>query len=277
MPENAILQAALELARLGYRVLPVRPKSKQPSLAEWTRLASADEAVLRGWFQNPYLNLGVLCGTFFVLDFDDSELAASWPDPERNAELRAAAIAITRTPRGGTHMWFPAPEGLAVRNSVGKLAPKLDVRGSGGFIVVPPSVTLDGQYRWEKTPLALADARPAPAWLVNLLSARAPAAGPTLNGSANGATRGHVLTEAESIPEGKRHATLVRLAGTLRDKGLTPDEISVLLHAVNQKRCCPPLPDPEVEGVVRSAARWRPGHLPVAPDDGDVVLAEVQE
>lgn len=50
-----------------------------------------------------------------------------------------------------------------MRNSAGKLGPGLDVRGEGGYVVVPPSRT-EGVYEWlDKAPLA------QPVWLLECL------------------------------------------------------------------------------------------------------------
>lgn len=48
------------------------------------------------------------------------------------------------TPSGGRHLWFTAPG--AVPNSVGRLAPGIDIRGSGGYVVGPGSRTVAGRY-----------------------------------------------------------------------------------------------------------------------------------
>jgi hypothetical protein len=57
-----------------------------------------------------------------------------------------------------------------------------------------------------------------------------------------------------------RHRTLLSLAGSMRHRGMTGDEISVALLAVNTKRCKPPLPDGEVIELARDVARrYEPG------------------
>lgn len=48
------------------------------------------------------------------------------------------------TPSGGRHLWFTAP--APVPNSVGRLGPGIDIRGSGGYVVGPGSRTLAGRY-----------------------------------------------------------------------------------------------------------------------------------
>ncbi len=71
--------------------------------------------------------------------------------------------AKARTGGGGTHVFFAYPAGDEVRSSAGKLGPGLDVRGEGGYVVVPPSRT-QGAYEWlDRSPLA------EPAWLLGRL------------------------------------------------------------------------------------------------------------
>ncbi len=48
------------------------------------------------------------------------------------------------TPSGGRHLWFMAD--APVPNSVGRLAPGIDIRGAGGYVVGPGSRTVAGRY-----------------------------------------------------------------------------------------------------------------------------------
>lgn len=50
------------------------------------------------------------------------------------------------TPSGGFHLWFTGPRGVTVRNSAGKIAPGIDVRGTAGYLVGPGSWGASGQY-----------------------------------------------------------------------------------------------------------------------------------
>ena len=74
--------------------------------------------------------------------------------------------ARARTRGGGVHIFFRYPRETDIRNSVGLLGPGLDVRGEGGYVVVPPSRT-QGSYEWvDKPPLAEAT------WLIERLTER---------------------------------------------------------------------------------------------------------
>jgi len=71
-----------------------------------------------------------------------------------------------RTGSGGLHFYFTM-QGIEppIRNSAGLLGPGLDVRGQGGYVVVPPSEGLMGPYTVESS----AELAPIPEWMVDLL------------------------------------------------------------------------------------------------------------
>jgi len=64
---------------------------------------------------------------------------------------------------------------------------------------------------------------------------------------------------ADEISQGRRRKTLLSIAGTLRRRGLTGDEIAVALFAVNTKRCRPMLLEEEILELARDVAdRYEP-------------------
>ncbi|MEM3356877.1 MAG: phage/plasmid primase, P4 family, partial [Candidatus Bathyarchaeia archaeon] len=65
-------------------------------------------------------------------------------------------------------------------------------------------------------------------------------------------------------PQGERNATLTSIAGTLRRKGLTSNEIFEMLRIINANRCKPPLTDNELETISLSISRYPP-----QPDSDD--------
>ncbi|MYX14918.1 DNA primase [Streptomyces sp. SID8374] len=73
------------------------------------------------------------------------------------------------TPSGGRHLWLTGPADTTVPNSAGRLAPGIDVRGAGGYLVGPGSVTAHGRYRLAPGTAHLTPA-PCPRPLLRLLT-----------------------------------------------------------------------------------------------------------
>ncbi|MEU2131398.1 bifunctional DNA primase/polymerase [Streptomyces sp. NPDC018352] len=72
------------------------------------------------------------------------------------------------TPSGGRHLWLTGPPGIPVPNSASRLAPGIDIRGTGGYLVGPGSVTPHGRYRLAPGTAGLPPA-PCPRALLRLL------------------------------------------------------------------------------------------------------------
>src|SRR5690606_5745134 len=76
-----------------------------------------------------------------------------WTLDELKAALEAqmgCALPVTlavRTQSGGVHLYFRMPEGEPIGNR-GNLPKHVDVRGDGGYVIVPPSEYVgDGRHR----------------------------------------------------------------------------------------------------------------------------------
>jgi hypothetical protein len=258
-----LLSAALRYAELGYRVFPCAPSGKAPLTEHGFHDATTDqEEIERWWTQHPNANIGIPAAGLVVIDIDGE--ANPWPgDPERSADL-AQTGAMALTPRGGRHYVFRQPAGKGWRCTEGRLAPKVDTRADGGYVVVPPSVVEDRAYRWAPGPEL--DGPPEglpepPPWLVEELDRLANGTPTSAHVAAGGA-------EANPIPEGQRNATLARLAGTMRRVGMTRSEILAALRQVNDNRCLPPLSIAEVEQIASSIARYEPDQIATAMAEG---------
>ncbi|QEU93243.1 DNA primase [Streptomyces kanamyceticus] len=53
---------------------------------------------------------------------------------------------VVTTPSGGRHIWLAGPPDAVIPNSAGRLAPGIDIRGAGGYLVGPGSRTEHGVY-----------------------------------------------------------------------------------------------------------------------------------
>ena len=256
-----LLTAALRYAMMGYSVFPCAPGGKHPITQRGYLDATTDAGQIeRWWARHPRANVGITAEGMLVIDIDGGD--NTWPgEPDRAADL-AGAGAVALTPRGGRHYLFRRPEGKSWKCSASKLAPGVDVRTDGGYIVAAPSETEYGSYRWgEGLELddPLGQLPDPPAWLAAALDALGTN---TLNGvGAPAPTSAHVAAgdaEANAIPAGQRNATLASLAGTMRRVGMTQAEITAALRQTNRDRCRPPLADREVDRIAESIARYAP-------------------
>jgi hypothetical protein len=154
------LPDAIALTESGLSVFPCRP-DKAPACPHGHLDASRDPAVVRDlWQRWPGSLIGTPTGTlncFDVLDIDPRHGGDVWHAAHTG---RLPPTRIHKTRGGGLHILLDHADG--VRNSAGKIAPGIDVRGEGGFVIWWPatgcSVLHDG-------PLA-----PWPQWLLSVLT-----------------------------------------------------------------------------------------------------------
>lgn len=171
------LDHALTYARQGWRVVPVPPGRKVPTITAWQREGTTDEARIRHWWTNsPDHGIGIVCGPasgLWVLDVDiaDGKHGDDTLQDLIDAYGPLPATHEVITGSGGRHYYFAWDPTADIRNSAsGTLGPGLDVRGEGGFVVAPPSLHANGQ-RYETEASAPTHLTAAPAWLLALLTA----------------------------------------------------------------------------------------------------------
>ena len=171
-----LVAAALDYAALGWAVFPCSPINKQPLIEHGFKAASTDPETIKAWFRKwPNAMLAVATGAasgVVVLDVDRDDEKGLHGEASLAGLLNGASLppdlTAVRTPRGGRHIYFRYPEGVTIRNSAGKLGPGLDVRGEGGYVIVPPSVMSDGKaYTW----LSQATLNAMPEWLLDRIAA----------------------------------------------------------------------------------------------------------
>jgi Bifunctional DNA primase/polymerase, N-terminal len=138
---NAAQRTALRAAmQLGYPAFPCK-SDKTPATPRGFKDASLPEAGLATlWARYPGELVGVPTGAasgFDVLDVDPRNGARAWYAANRS---NLPATRIHRTRSGGLHVLFKRLAG--VRNSAGKIAPGVDVRADGGYIIWWPSTGL---------------------------------------------------------------------------------------------------------------------------------------
>ncbi|MBC3191681.1 bifunctional DNA primase/polymerase [Pseudonocardia sp. C8] len=238
--------AAVAASRAGLFVFPLRTLTKVPVFhgetncrgrgicsdghRSWEQRATSDpDRVCRWWSREPF-NVGIACGPsrLLVLDLDTSDghggglAAPSGLDAlAALANDRGETVSGTYTvltPTGGQHRYFRLPGGAELRNTQGALAPRIDTRGGGGYVVGAGSALPGGRYSVVvPPPIAM-----LPEWIRRLLSqpARQPAhEGPAPTGPVSASyVTAIVAGEAAGVRAalvGTRQWTIYRAARTL--------------------------------------------------------------
>jgi hypothetical protein len=165
--------------------------AKHPLVAHGFRDASTDPAQVAAWFERwPYANLALACGAVSGVVTADLDVPkngtanglATWAALEA---LHGTVVTLEAlTPSGGRHLYFGHP-GVPIKTGRDLLGPGVDVRGDGGYVLVPPSTGVNGRaYKWmNDKPLA-----PLPKWLLDALGdehrSNCPTSSPRTTGTA---------------------------------------------------------------------------------------------
>lgn len=258
-----MLEDALTYAELGYPVFPCAPNAKRPLTANGLNDATTDPARIEAWWSDtPRANVAIATSGLLVVDLDTLDgRPNAWLQDDPDKLLSLASAPVSLTPRGGRHFIFRAPAGKSFRNTASKLAPGVDTRADGGYILAPPSMVEGRLYRFAEE--CALDMEPAklpepPAWLMEALERPA-----NERGNLAGLRLDHSLP-ANAIPAGQRNSALTSLAGTMRRAGMSEAEILAALHKANADRCNPPLDDHDVQVIAWSVARYEPDPIAVA-------------
>ena len=200
------VDAALAYATAGLAVFPLYERGKKPMTAHGYLDATCDRAtIIQYWQLCPTANIGLAVPSgLVVVDIDDRDALLRLKAEDRQLP------ATTRSTTGrGVHLYYKTA--AEIRNSVG-LFPGVDLRGHGGYVVVPPSIHPSGaRYRWEVPPLP-ANIADAPDWLLEA-AARKPCH------RARPPEEWRVLTE-KGVAQGERNNTIASLAGYLLRHGV---------------------------------------------------------
>lgn len=250
-----LLESALEYAARGWAVFPCQPRGKQPVTSNGFHAATTDYERISAWWRSvPNMNIGVATGKisgFFVFDIDGANGEASLRQLEtQHTPLPKTIEVITGK---GRHCYFKTGKHV-IKCSAGIIGEGLDIRGDGGYALVPPSLHPSGRaYAWSVD--GTEEMAEAPEWLLRLISIA-----DTAEKSTNGKPLEHwyrILTNP--IPEGERNATLTSVCGKLFHAGLRDPVLLVsTIYCINIARCCPPLTDADIETIVLSVMR---GHF----------------
>jgi hypothetical protein len=269
-----LLTAALARASRGIPVFPCVPGGKEPLTRHGHLDATTDPEQVRSWWtRHPEANIGIPTGErsgILALDVDVDKdgfeglasLTSSLPDTY-----------TVRTGGGGAHFYFSYPPGSNIRDSASRIAPGVDIRGEGGYVIAPPSRTTGPYAVVDEQPLAA-----IPAWLLEALRSHprtsvssSPARIPVSGGGAS------PVSFSEPIPEGGRNHGLTRIAGSLRARGQDDAHLFSALERINDNQCVPPLPAGEVHKIARSVCRYPVGVPAREPDPETLEALDVLE
>jgi hypothetical protein len=130
-----IVESAIQLAAWA-PVFPCRP-DKRPACPHGFHDATTDPTEIRRLFNGSGALIGIPTGSasgFDVLDVDPRHGGQEWEEQNRH---RLPETRTHQTMGGGRHWLFRHVEG--VHNSASAIAPGIDVRGEGGYVITPPS------------------------------------------------------------------------------------------------------------------------------------------
>lgn len=136
-----------------FNIFPVGP-NKRPMIEGWQEHATRDPDTIRAWQSQGVKAWGIPTGAqngLFVIDLDTDDTGAQAGKAALEAMPSYAHllrhISVT-TPSGGSHIYLKHFDGA--RNtqpgSRNQIAPQIDTRGEGGYVVAPGSVVATGEY-----------------------------------------------------------------------------------------------------------------------------------
>ncbi|MFE0792107.1 bifunctional DNA primase/polymerase [Streptomyces mutabilis] len=227
--------------------------------------ASTDPARIRELFAAaPWATgYGIACGLpphyLIGVDLDTKS------ETDSSAALRELALrhlftipptVVVLTPSGGRHLWLSGPPDVVVPNSAGRLAPGIDIRGAGGYLVGPGSRTRHGAYAAAPGTAHLAPAACPPALLRLLL----PPPRPHRLAPAHATTDAHgrgLVQFVLAAHEGQRNTRLFWAACRAYEDGIGAALVDALVEAALDTG----LTEREARATIASAARMT-GHRP---------------
>lgn len=253
---ESLRAAAVEWARRGFRVFPCIPGTKKPYWEYWQTMASSDPEVVRGYWTDMArggaahaYNPAYATDEFVVVDLDykdDPNIGKVYED-EYLGDFDTLEI---ETPSGGTHLIYGNP-GRDVK-TVGRLdGHMMDIRAVGGLAMAPGAVFKGGFYR-------IRAERPIKAPTAAI---RGSAGKPRDKSNAGGVavvdldTQSaviHATSIARKAPGatiGSRGSSAYKLAGWMRDAGVSEHICVSLLEEHWAPRCHPPFPTEDTDNV----------------------------
>jgi len=251
----SIKDAALEYLEWGLSIIPIISGGKKP-LIKWEEYQHrhASESEVEEWFDKwPDANIALVTGQISkvaAIDLDSPD-ARLWA--RENLSGDHAPVMWQKTTKG-SHLLYRANDTI-IPNAV-RIAPGVDIRGEGGYILIAPSFHPSG----EKYVLhsELGDWQDLTAFPLEKLPK------PTIN------EQGKI--NFSDVDSGERNNALARLAGRYFNREMSNEEVMMLCKGWNFS-LTNPLPMKEVEATVGSIGKK---HIQNHPLDQPIDLTEQQ-
>ena len=264
------LSRLLPWLEAGYHVLPIANNTKRPILPGGYRAASCDVKQVCVWLERwPDANWAVACEAsgVFVVDCDYHDVPElSGIEQLGMLSMQYASIPDTYyqvTPRGGVHFFFACDYSAdPLPSTVQRIATRVDTRGVGGYVMIPPSVVNGEAYESGKEDwrAAIRALHPVPRWIRDLLIQPRPADDGavrramlrSLGDRERAQSVARIVEWLARVPEGQRNNSLYWAACEMRDLGVDKESaLNALLHACALNG----LPEREATATVASAYR----------------------
>jgi putative DNA primase/helicase len=258
------IDAALAYAAAGVAVFPVhsvehgqcscgnaqcKNKGKHPRTPKGLKDATIDTSQVKSWWESfPNANIGMRTGRksgLFVVDIDGEE-GFQWLNQQSFPRTP-----MVRTGGGGLHVFFRFPEDREIKNSAKKIAPQVDIRGDGGYVIAPPSNHASGNsYEWIQSPWEIPFAEAPQELLDQITTAKTKKAKPAAT-----PTGAFAMGQYWGAAEGTRDEALFRYACSLESYHYEAEDFREKIFEANQRNN-PPLEDAEVEKIIASAQKY---------------------
>lgn len=262
----SMYDAAIEYAKKGFAVFPLKYRDKVPLTRNGCKDATTDVAQIKAWWQKyPNANIGLATGSVsqnvFVIDLDIDEDCGidgyhSLEDWQReHGDFPETWTAITG--RGGYHLYYRGNG--RIKNRAG-IIDGVDIRGNGGYVVAPPSIHKNGnRYEWEYSPdeFEIAKTDNNVEYFLNHDDQK----------------QGAAFTMPNIVAAGQRNQMLFRFACMMQAKGASDQSVFAATMAENESSCSPPLTEQEVRIIVSSATKYDKGK-PIHIDSEGVATRE---
>ncbi len=257
-PRGALHQAARDLAARGIPVFPTWPGTKTPATRYGFHDATTDLKQIDAWWESePNFNVAMQPqkAGWAVVDPDGLEGIAAWEELQIEHGQVPSTYTV-RTPRGGYHFYFKGD----LPPTQSKLAPHVDTRGGGSYVLVPPSVFEGKPYTVDNS----APPAPLPDWIAPIIGKareKARAAVGELDLPENLARAGKLLDDYVK----RGHVAIEGQMGDLRtfqvacevqNLGVSPEVCMDLMADRWNPHCQPPWDDDDLTTKIANAAAY---------------------